>query len=146
MVFVLTGCQFTKAPEVTVREVGLVKQTAQGAQVRIDLVAQNEHDYDLPIISIGYTVWVDGQSQAFTMPNIVPTHAIPPKAEGRRVIPLLAGFDTGGVDISGRGYRVEGALAYRPPGALQNAKRETGIPWPKVSFAAEGVLEPVVAE
>ncbi|MEM1356378.1 MAG: hypothetical protein AAGH88_16015 [Planctomycetota bacterium] len=133
--FLLTGCIGISPPVAEVQAVRLDDSAAGGGRVLVEVKVSNPNDENLPMPRVSYEVDVVGAGQfAFTD---IPYAALPRQGEQTLVLPAAVR----GQNIQGKQYRVSGTVVFQPEGNLRRFFYDNGLPRPRASFTAEGVLE-----
>ncbi|MFG0284836.1 MAG: LEA type 2 family protein [Phycisphaerales bacterium JB039] len=134
----LCGCH--AAPRLDVQRVRLTDETPAGYALEFDLEATNTNEFELPLLTINYDLFLDGErvfegrrsgeatlrregAQTLTLPAAIPL------AEGETA-------PSGVVD-----YRLRGTMRYLTPGALARSLFDARLSRPKVIFDHRGQIE-----
>ncbi|CAG0962630.1 hypothetical protein PHYC_00810 [Phycisphaerales bacterium] len=132
----LEGCSSAKAPSLAVRGARVAQQTDAATVVTFDLFAENTDDRQIPLADIRYDVWINGvqafngrRSAQITLPGYGAQTLLLPAAVTSQV-------------PQGATYRIAGELSYRPASFWRETLNDAGLPFPSVSFAGEGSIEP----
>lgn len=135
MVLPLAGCIGIRQPVAEVQSVRVDEAAAGGARLLVQVKLSNPNDENLPMPRVSYEVDVVGAGQfAFTQ---IPYAALPRQGEQTLVLPAAMR----GAAFSGKQYRVSGTVVFEPEGNLRRFFYDSGVPRPRTSFSAEGVLE-----
>ncbi len=133
---------FAAAPQIEVLAVTLEDETPEAARIVVTLNVTNPNDFTLPVHHVAYRLSVEGYP-AFELPDDQPQVALSPS--GSVVVRLPAIITTGDenalMSASGRPFELRGHLTTQRPGRLIQASHETGLPKPRVRFAANGVIQ-----
>lgn len=124
-------------PEAEVTGVHVLEQTEEGARVRVQVKLTNPNDVPLPVVASDYHMTL-AEAGSFKFVDR-PGRTLPAESSGS--VELMAAFETGGADVSGRSYRVTGWLFYEPPGQLRRLLTESSIPLPRVRVDTAGHLQ-----
>ena len=125
-------------PRARVTEVALEDQSDHGARILVSVALSNPNDVALPLVNAGYTMRVNGASEA-TYADL-PNRTLP--ALGQQIVTLPVGLSLGsGTSPRGASYLVHGSGTYEPPGEIRKLLTEARVPLPSTSFSASGTLD-----
>ncbi len=146
----LVGCQASvKAPRVSVAQVRLVEQTAEGARVEVTLAVSNPNTTSLPLRDAHFTLTVPGAgTYAFkdTTDRVLPASITPsggsqvPLSNQTATVVLLPAAIATTTPLDGAAYRVTGSVSYQPDTFWRRMLDEMSVPLPTVGFEQSGRL------
>ncbi len=135
-----SGCSLYAPPALEVAGARLGEQSPQGVVMNFTLDADNINADALPLLSVRYTVWLNGRA--------VFTGYRSPEATVRRfgsqqiTLPAVVSLADGQPRPTGRAeYRVEGTMEYVTPGGISRILYDAEIERPTVQFSMHGEID-----
>jgi hypothetical protein len=137
------GCASQPPPRITVADVAVTDQSAEGLVVTFRMLAENAGSASLPLRTVRYSVSVDGRP-AFVGERRA--EATAPRAGSQEFILPVAfslgeGKDFPSMPAATVPYTLTGSVEYELPGTIADLLFDSGIRRPTASFSETGRLD-----
>lgn len=134
----LAGCH--APPRIELSRAEPLEQTEQGRAVRFDLAATNRNRFELPLLTISYELWLEGERVFEGRRSGEATL----RREGTQMLRLPAAVPLapGAPARAGRApFRLRGTINYQTPGALSRSLFDARLVRPSTSFDLRGEID-----